>query len=624
MFQEHRATILLCSVLLLLQTSMAQAQMTTGGDFAGGYLRTDSKTYAEWLKHGEGKASLWFGYKAKHYDWRLLVAGNYKDVDGENVTYDIFSAVVDSASLTTTEYMTNEKPFNLTARYDFNWRQADKSTYSLWTQYDYDHLDYESSCMGVKNPVYSDGNVFGRFEIKEDEGHKVAVGYRGSTVMGDRRPAGNGKWVLKSNADVSLSRKEVCDAWLKLLLDAIEDDALSTWDTQGWEMHPDYTDYVFNAALHLTDTIRRQGSSRLVLGGGVRFNGEGERFTHDSEVSVYSDFIIKVDTLFIDQHATGFRFFVEPFLSGEWQKDRWALSAEYGLRLYHTNTTDDTGNAVRLYNYMDPENTLSGHRFSHFTPLVVGRSQLTYNLSKQHRLTLANNISNRLPSNQYAVLRFLQLRDYNKVSLGNPHLKPEVRIRFSLGHTFTCGPFSAKTDVSVERDNNEMEPYFYGCSLGGRNEVAQIMRNVGDATSYRLSETLAWNSKWLKTHATLWFNRAHFQGRGKDFSENVVNDNSWGWEWDAKVDFGCGWVLTTDFRYRSRFKTMTSDVDRMWQTATVSIEKRFGYVTLYLKGNSLINPASPSSRYDMKGNMVYDSESRKSNRIVLLGCRWSL
>jgi hypothetical protein len=61
--------------------------------------------------------------------------------------------------------MTNEKPFNLTARYDFNWRQADKSTYSLWTQYDYDHLDYESSCMGVKNPVYSDGNVFGRFEI---------------------------------------------------------------------------------------------------------------------------------------------------------------------------------------------------------------------------------------------------------------------------------------------------------------------------------------------------------------------------------------------------------------------------------------------------------------------------
>ena len=128
----------------------------------------------------------------------------------------------------------------------------------------------------------------------------------------------------------------------------------------------------------------------------------------------------------------------------------------------------------------------------------------------------------------------------------------------------------------------------------------------------------------LLTHATLWFNRAHYQGTGKDFGEKVVNDNSWGWEWDAKVDFGCGWLFTTAFRYRSRFKTMMSDVDRMWQTATVSIEKRFGYVTLYLKGNSLINPASRYSRYDMKGNMVYDSENRKSNRIVLLGCRWSL
>ena len=45
-----------------------------------------------------------------------------KDVDGEKEVFDIDLEVGDDPTLTTTSTDTNEKSFNLTARYDFNWR----------------------------------------------------------------------------------------------------------------------------------------------------------------------------------------------------------------------------------------------------------------------------------------------------------------------------------------------------------------------------------------------------------------------------------------------------------------------------------------------------------------------
>ena len=603
--------------VILMQATVTRAQLTAGGDIAGGYLRSDAKTFVDHMKHGEGRANVWLDYKAKRYDWRLTLSGSYKNVDGEKLTDDIYAAVADSATYTSTLSLSNQKPLKLSARYDFNWRQPDESSYSLWTRYDYEHTDYESTCMGTVMPIYANDRIFGRFEAKEDVCHKIAVGYRGTTQL--RVPG----WVLKSQADFSLSRKKVNDVWVKLQLDAGDEDDPMTWDACGWEMNPDYTDYAFNAALHLTKTMNDNGK-KLVLGGGIRFSGDGEHFTHNMELPCCDFADLRVDTVFIDQHATGFRFFVEPFLSGQWQSDRWMVKAEYGLRLYHTNTTDKMGNAVRLYNFMDPQNPLSGNSFSHFTPLVAGRAQLTYNLSNHHSLTLANSISNRLPSNCESVLCFVQLRDYNKVNLGNPNLKPTVKVSFSLGHTFSNGPFSATTDISVARENNQTELYFYGCSLGGRNETVQMTRNVANVTTYKLSETLTWNSRRLKASAILWGSREHHQSVGKDFCESVVNNNNWGWRIDARANLGRGWLATANFQYTSSYKSITYEYDRVWPSAALSIEKRLGPVTIYLNANSLIDPAIRYSRYDAKGNMVYYKENRKNNRIVLLGIRWTL
>lgn len=621
---SHTTQIRIVAALIVLSYAIAtQAQMTTGGDIAGGYLSSNSKTYLDRVKHGEGKASLWLGYKAKNYDWRLSVAGSYKDVDGERVTDDIFSDIADSASYTTVMSSTNEKPFKLTARYDINWwantHHPSSDTYTLWTAYDYEHQDYESSCMGTTAYMYSKENMFGHFEDKEDVGHQIAAGYRGTTMLGD------GRWVLRTNADVSLSRKKEDDGWIKFQLDDGNEDDISAWDAWGWEMHPRYTDYAFNATLHLTDTVFNRRGSRLLLGGGIRFKGDGERFTHDEETD-QDDIDLRVDTVFSAQRATGFRYFVEPFLSGKWETGdgTWVIDAEYGLRLYHTNTTDKTGHAVLLYDFIDPQHPLNGNSVSHFTPLVTGRAQLTHKLSRHHSLSLTNSLSNRLPSNRETVLCFVQLREYNKVALGNPNLKPEVKVQVSLAHTFKSGPFSATTDVSFERINNEMESYFYGCWIGGHKEIAQMTLNVADVTNYKLSETLAWNNKWLKASATLWGRRAHYSGIGGAFSGCVDNSNDWGWNVDAKATLGRGWLITTNFQYMGSYETMTSERNPTWQSAAASIEKRIRHVTIYLSGNSLIDPVISFSKNDMNGNMIYYNESRRSNRIVMLGCRWVL
>jgi hypothetical protein len=103
----------------------------------------------------------------------------------------------------------DEKPFNLTARYDFNWRRPDKSTYSLWVLYDYEHTHYDNASRAISLSFNSDF-VIGNDAIqdKKDVSHKISMGYSGTTQL--NRPG----WVLKSSADVSLQKRKVKDDWL--------------------------------------------------------------------------------------------------------------------------------------------------------------------------------------------------------------------------------------------------------------------------------------------------------------------------------------------------------------------------------------------------------------------------
>ena len=55
-------------------------------------------------------------------------------------------------------------------------------------------------------------------------------------------------------------------------------------ETLGWVMLPHFKDYAVNAGLELTDTVYSRETSRFVLGGGLRFKDEGERFRHDAEI----------------------------------------------------------------------------------------------------------------------------------------------------------------------------------------------------------------------------------------------------------------------------------------------------------------------------------------------------
>jgi hypothetical protein len=130
---------------MLLNTTATRAQLTTGGDVAGGYLWINLHELDEHLKHLEGNGNLWLGYKAGDYDWRLSLTGRYKDVEGEKEIYEVYPQKNDYPVFTFTSMGTEEKPFDLTARYDFNWRRPDKSAYTLWTSYDYDHTQYDNA-----------------------------------------------------------------------------------------------------------------------------------------------------------------------------------------------------------------------------------------------------------------------------------------------------------------------------------------------------------------------------------------------------------------------------------------------------------------------------------------------
>ncbi len=604
-------------LLMLLCTTPTRAQLSTGGDVAGGYLWIDPHLLDSRLKHLEGNGSLWLGYKAGDYDWRLTLTGKYKDVEGESEIFDLDLADKDNLSLTVTSTETSDKPLNLSARYDFNWRRhtqhASPNSYTLWTQYDYEHAHYDASSWSVTSSVTSDYVIAGAYQDKRDVCHKVSVGYSGTTRLNALG------WVLKSSADVSLQKWKVDDDWQRFFRLTIGLD-VTPMDTLEWVMHPDYTDYAFNAALELTDTVFSRPASRLVLGGGLRFKGEGERFSHDVDAG---DDI--GDAMSVEQQSTGFRFFAEPFLNAVWRSGKWLVNAEYGLRLYHTNTTENTGHAVQLYSFMNlGEVPLTGRSFSHFTPLVNGSARLTYAISRHHSLSLSNSLSNRLPSNQQAVLAFVQTNEHNKVSLGNPHLKPEVRIQFSLNHTLTYGPFSATTSVSAERTNNLMESYLFKSKLGGRGVIVRMTLNDADVSTYRVSETLAWNNKWLKANATIWRHWAHYQGIGSIRGGREVDDKNWGWSLNVRADLGCGWLVATNFRFMGGYQTIASRANLTWQSSTVSIEKRFKPVTLYLTANRLVDPSHILRKYNSDGYEIYENISRSNNRIVMLGCRWGI
>jgi hypothetical protein len=262
--------------------------------------------------------------------------------------------------------------------------------------------------------------------------------------------------------------------------------------------------------------------------------------------------------------------------------------------------------------------------FSQFTPLVNGRAKLTHAFSKHHSLSLTNSITNRLPTNQQSIICFVQTNEVNTVFLGNPDLKPEVKMVFSLDHTLTYGPFSATTGISAERTNNLMELYLFKCKVGSRVVTARTMQNDADASIYRLSETLAWNNKWLKASATIWHHWAHYQGIGSIREGREVDDKNWGWSLNARADLGRGWLVTSNFQFMGDHKTVALQSRRIWQSSGASVEKRIGAFTLYLNASRLIDPSHQIIRYNSDGDEIYNNTTHMNNRIVLLGCRWSL
>lgn len=603
-------------VAMLLYATAVQGQLTTGGDFGGGYLWKHSQMTGKHMMHMEGKGNWWVSYKAKNFDWRLSLTAQYKDKDSEKRKVQIPYDNGQNPFLSVSASATSVYPFNLTARYDFNWRRPNKSVYSLWAMYDYEHVESNAKHFATTISLH-DNMFYVRTEERKTVSNEFAVGYCGTTQLNACGLA------LHSSADIMVRGKTVKDEWMRGQLNLLMMD-MTPKDIRGWEMHPDYFDYAVKADVSLTDTVVSTPSTRLMVGGGIRFKADGEHFEHELRVPDEKDSRVVAEHVFIDQRATGFRYFVEPYLCADWRSGKWALNAEYGLRLYHMTTTDKTGHAVLLFNVADTDHPLSGSSFSHFTPLVNGRARLTYKAGRHHSVSLTNTIANRLPSNQQSVLCFVQASDYNKLLLGNPHLKPEVKVRMALEHTLSSGPFAATTELSVERIHNQMDEYLYGCMLEGRNELARVTLNIANVSICKVSETLAWNSKRVKASATVWKHWARNEGIGSVFEGCDKDNNNYGWKLEGKAHLGCGWLVATNLQYTGEYLTVASLKKRVWQSSTVVVEKDFGPITLYLHASRLIDPNIRLTQFMPRTQSFEVTEYRASNRMLMVGCRWSL
>jgi hypothetical protein len=603
-------------LVMLIQASETKAQLTTGGEIAGGYMWIDSKVGERPLNHYAGNGKLWLSQKAEHYDWRVTMDGSYKDQEGEMLITDLDYSNPGNVTEKVTMSYTRNKPLNINTRCELNWRQPDKSAYKLWAQYGYHKGSYTYFFLSAQQSSDMTGAGDARAEQKDETSHRMAVGYSGTTMLNAEG------LVLKSKADLSLTKRTVEDAWcvLQMNMDQVEDNCCRK--VRGWDMHPDYTDWHMNASLQVTDTVIKTSATRLLLGGGLRLMGESERYLHGAEASTEFDGE-KRPVECLNQHATGFRCFVEPFLTGEWTSGKWSLGAEYGARLYHTTTTDKKGTGVAIYNLMDPEHPLGDTRISHFTPLVTGQAKLTRKLSKHHSLTVENKVSNRLPCNQQSVLGFEQSVEYNKVILGNPHIKPETSILCGVSHTYTNGCFSATTSASAEWTHNLMNYYLYSCTIDGWKENAQIAQNVADVKTYTLREQIAWNGKWLTANAEIWGCLSHHTGIGSIFGGTDLNDSNWGWKLGARAKLGHGWQVNTDFQYMGGYKTVAIDTSPLWQKSTLAVEKQFKHFTLFMNAHNLIDPAFKFSMRNTEGKTIYDLKSRMNNRMVMIGCRWT-
>lgn len=598
--------------------SVVKGRLSTGGEVAGGYLWKSSHLQNERLKHVEGKGNVWLGYKGRSYDWRLSVMSRYKDLDALKGKIQLQCCNVDDAVLGMAFTKSNNKPFCVTTRYDFNWQKKSGAHYSLWAQYDYEHVESKGDHLAASLTMRDEVMLFVRTEDRNEAIHETCVGYRGSTPLN-----GSGA-TLNSSAEVMYRRKKVDDAWTRAELNLCTAVSLCPTEQCVWEMHPDYSDYLVKAELSVTDTLRHTAEKGLIIEGGVRFKTEGQHFRHEVRLHDTGNPQIRVEHLITDQRAEGWRYCIEPFVGVKWRSGRWSLNGEYGLRLFKMKTADMNGFAAALFNAVDHDVLRGGSGIAHFTPLLTGRAQLSCQLNRHHRLTLTNTIANRLPSNEETVLCFVQGRDYNKVLVGNPHLKPEVKVRVALDHTLSCGAFSATTGLSAERMLNQMDVCLLPCKVAGRSELAVMTQNVAYVTTYKLSETLAWTGRRLQVSASVWKHWAHNSGIGSNFSGSTLNDRNRGWRVDAKADLGKGWRAAADFQYTGEYHTVASQKKRVWQSSTVTIEKQWGPVTMYVKASSLIDPNIRLTQFIVSRSQVELTEYRASNRLVMLGCRWAL
>lgn len=224
---------ILAVVVLLLYATAAQGQLATGGDFGGGYLWKSSQMTGKHMTHTEGKGNFWVMYKAKNHDWRLSLTAQYNDMDGEKHKAQTSYANAEHPVYSMTASTTSVNPFNLTVRYDYNWRRPDKSCYSLWALYDYEHVESDAKHFATKTAPHIDDMFYVRTEDRRTVSRELAVGYRGTTLLNARG------WSLRSSADIMVRRKTVSDEWVRSQHSLVMKDMMPK-DVRGWEMHPDY------------------------------------------------------------------------------------------------------------------------------------------------------------------------------------------------------------------------------------------------------------------------------------------------------------------------------------------------------------------------------------------------
>ncbi len=589
--------LMLCGLPLRAQWS-GSADLSAGlGGIGGSFISND-----EPMLHGLTQGVFQLNYKKEKFRWITTVDGKWepKTTDNTRLAYK-------NGRLNITYKAAHTSPITFGAKSDFLWTPDARRNYSTWIQYKYKNDQANNHSLTFDGSEQEMENMSYYYEVPSLNEHKIETGLKTFRSFQD------GRSILRSSLKLEAIGSQRVNTWIVFKTgddDGGKGTAVAIEDITGYarkyRITPNSWDFNLDGDIHLQRTIY-DSDVKLKLTPGLRVSikhslDENSGATRIN-MSIDEEEETWRDSTRLRESFNYLSTLSEPFLKADFQWKNLEAHMDYAPQVYARRLNDDTHQQPLKIKGVYP----------------VGNANVKWTISPMHSLILSNKMSVKHPD-------YLKICWYDRTAgyldqlyRGNEDLKSPQTREYTLAYELKYKRFSSKTGVSYKRVEDEIDQTWFNEEIDGRQYKVFKWLNSADSYSVGLSEVLGWRGKIINANLGVTYN----QSRRIAKSNGAIKNNfDWKLTSDISAKLGKGWSMGLNAKYQSKVATFFT-IFKQYCELNAYVQKEFKKVTLYLRGNHLLDTPVETSFESEETKEFWIEEVRSNRRIFIIGAKWN-